>query len=236
MGLIASIHQPNFFPWLGYFHKLIRSDVFVFFDDVQLPMGKNFVTRVLVNGVNGPQFIHPVTLSAPSDAKICEVPVNPDFFWKKKLLKTLEFNYRKATYFAEVFPTLSNWLLQDESPNLAVFNASAIQWAASWLQAPTRFVFSSNLKAGSALTGSERIEQILLELKATHYISGKGEGSLRYIRNEWFHDNHIELEMESFVHPEYPQGRGAFVPGLSILDLLFYHGRDSAAFLLHKPS
>ena len=32
---ICAIHQPNFFPWLGYFDKTVRADIFVLLDDVQ---------------------------------------------------------------------------------------------------------------------------------------------------------------------------------------------------------
>jgi hypothetical protein len=43
--MIVGVHQPNYLPWLGYFHKLALCDVFVFFDHVQMPGGKSFVSR-----------------------------------------------------------------------------------------------------------------------------------------------------------------------------------------------
>ena len=33
--MILTIHQPNYFPYTGLFHKLSLSDVFVIMDDVQ---------------------------------------------------------------------------------------------------------------------------------------------------------------------------------------------------------
>jgi hypothetical protein len=41
MNKIVAIHQPNFFPWLGYFSKIARSDTFIFLDDVQFTKRKS---------------------------------------------------------------------------------------------------------------------------------------------------------------------------------------------------
>ena len=50
---VVAIHQPNFFPWLGYFDKIRRSDIFILLDDVQFSktggVWSNRV-KVLING------------------------------------------------------------------------------------------------------------------------------------------------------------------------------------------
>ena len=55
--MIVSIHQPNYLPWLGYFDKMAKSNMFVIFDDVQLPRGKSYVARNLVKTPGGVQWL-----------------------------------------------------------------------------------------------------------------------------------------------------------------------------------
>ena len=43
--MIVSCHQPNYLPWPGFFHKILKSDVHVILDTNQLPRGKDFVVR-----------------------------------------------------------------------------------------------------------------------------------------------------------------------------------------------
>ena len=41
-------HQPNYAPWCGYFAKLLSCESFIFFDDVQLPQGRSYVSRAKI--------------------------------------------------------------------------------------------------------------------------------------------------------------------------------------------
>ena len=84
---IVSIHQPNYLPWLGYFRKVAVSDIFIFFDNVQMPGGKSFVSRNRIKTKNGLQW-----LSVPVYGK-GKLPISSvllaDNKWKRKHLKTL---------------------------------------------------------------------------------------------------------------------------------------------------
>jgi hypothetical protein len=33
--MTVAIHQPNYIPWLGFFHKMKNSDIFVLLDNVK---------------------------------------------------------------------------------------------------------------------------------------------------------------------------------------------------------
>ncbi|MEC8198310.1 MAG: WbqC family protein, partial [Pseudomonadota bacterium] len=50
--MIVAIHQPNYFPWLGYFRKMIEADVFIFLDDVQFSKG-SYTNRVGIRSGSG---------------------------------------------------------------------------------------------------------------------------------------------------------------------------------------
>ena len=47
--VIVGVHQPNFFPWFGYFLKITRSDKFVYLDDAQISNSRSYINRTYIN-------------------------------------------------------------------------------------------------------------------------------------------------------------------------------------------
>ncbi|MEY2828742.1 MAG: hypothetical protein RIQ33_600 [Bacteroidota bacterium] len=224
--MIAAIHQPNFVPWIGYFYKIEKADVFVLLDDVQFTKN-SFINR---NQIKTPQGAQWLTLPALQTGKfgqnINEVGIVQFEHNIKKVLKTVEGNYKKAPFYTNYFPEFENCLLHS-GENMAAINIALIKFACNALEIKTPLIISSELKAEGEST--MRLINICKQINATKYLSGFGGNN--YQEAELYKQHHIELTITNFKHPQYKQLWGDFVPNMSIIDLLFNHGKDAAVIL-----
>ena len=224
-GRLVAIHQPNFFPWLGYFDKLARADVFVLLDHVQFQKkGGNWANRVqLITGGGRPGWVTaPVDRAYHGTRPLNEIAFDETRPWRQTLLKTIAANYARAERFAETFPLVEE-LVGRPCRRLAELNETAIRGVAEAIGLPTgHIVLSSSLTpAGSA---TDLLIELVRAVGGDVYLSGGGAGG--YQDPDAFAAAGIELRMQDFTHPVYPQGRGAFVPGLSVIDPLLHLGPD----------
>ena len=231
MTRVVAIHQPNFLPWLGYFDKLARADVFVLLDHVQFQKkGGNYANRVqLLTGGGRPGWITaPVDRTYHGTRPINEIAIDESQPWRQKLLKTIVANYARAAHFAEMFSVVEE-LIGHPSRGLAELNENAIRRLVGKIGLSTRhIVLSSSLDpAGSA---TDLLIELVQAVDGDAYLSGGGaEG---YMEADKFEAAGIELQMQDFQHPVYPQGRGEFVPGLSVIDPMFHLGPEGTRRLL----
>ena len=224
MSKICACHQPNYLPWLGYFDKMKKSDIFVLFDDVQVPTDKEFVVR---NSIKGPNGI--IELIVPIKNKKDKILIKDAFVtgnnWQKKHFKSIVGSYQKAPYFKKYIRELErfykiNW------KRLSDLNSALICILKDFLGIKTKLVFSSDLGLEN-LQGEEKILGIIKKLGGDTYISGTGVGSKRYIIPEDFEREGIKLIWQEFQYPVYPQlWGGEFVPKLSVIDYLFNCGKE----------
>ena len=230
---IVAIHQPNFFPWLGYFDKINRCDVFILLDNVQFPKtGGTWTNRVKIAANGSPAWITlPVARNYSGTRLISEMQINESTCWRKKLLKTLQTNYGKAPYFKQALPILEP-LIMNQTESVADYNIHAITRLCSELGFDTK-----KLVRGSELQANGSATDLLIEMTksvgGTAYMCGGGSGG--YQEDEKFHQEGLELSYQNFKHPTYEQtGTSAFIPGLSILDALFNLGFERLARLIQR--
>lgn len=218
---VVAIHQPNFFPWLGYFDKLARADVFVVLDNVQFPKkGGTWSNRVRLLVDGRPQWLTmPVVRTYHGARAVNEMEIDNTAPWRKKLLKTLELNYHRAPNFSQVFPVVAE-LVQNPTANLAEYNWSGIESVATALGLDTsKLVIASTLAAEGQAT--DLLVAIVRAVGGTAYLCGGG--ATGYQDDAKFAAAGLELIYQDFQHPVYPQGGTRdFVPGLSIIDALMH--------------
>ena len=225
--MIVSIHQPNYLPWLGYFNKIIKSDVFVIFDDVQFPIGKKgfFGNRNQIKTNSGQLWLTVPVLDRSKCKNFNDIKVNYNG-WNEKHIKNIENFYRKSEYFDVYYKDIEN-ILSQEYDNFSELSTKLITYFMSVMDIDTKLVYSSEICKDVDLTGMDKIFYILEQLKADTYISSDGPGSRRYIKDEDFSDKNIKLIWQNFEHPTYKQMYGDFISHLSIVDLLFNCGTQS---------
>ena len=228
---VVAIHQPNFFPWLGLFDKVVRSDVFVVLDHVQYPKSEGTWSNRVRLAVDGEArwTTMPVERDYSGVRRIDEMRIDNASPWRRKLLQLLRTNYGRAFAFKDTFPVIESWI-ENPAPLLADYNVDNITAICGRLGLnSSHLVRSSTLAVTGART--ELLVNIVKTVGADTYLSG--DGSAGYQDDDVFMSAGIEVVYQRFVHPVYPQrGTPQFMPGLSILDAIFHCGFAGAAQLL----
>ncbi len=223
----VAIHQPNFLPWLGIFHRAAMVDRFVFFDHVQALRGKSWLTRnrILVQG-EARWLTMPTRRSGVGFPKVTEVEIQWDNPVAAKHLRTLETEYGRHPYFTEVFALVEG--LYVARPRLiADLNSAFFVEVARRLGVGAEFVSSTALSVAEPrlleLQGNELVIETCRAAGGAEYVSG--DGCFDFIRPQTFEADGIEFWVQRFIHPEYAQtGSASFVSHLSVLDALFNLG------------
>jgi hypothetical protein len=228
--VIIAIHQPQYLPWIGYFHKMLKADVFCYLDNVQFKKNE-WQNRNRIKTARGWQWLTvPVTYRFPQ--RINEVKINHAVDWRKKHWQALISNYSKAPFFKEHAIFFEQAYTRDWEfiSQLNIFLIEYIRTKLDLADKPT--ALASHLKLSDDPTG--RLIDICRALGADSYLAGR-DGA-KYMELERFRDSGIRVITQDFHHPSYPQRFGDFVPQLSVVDLLFNCGPQSLEKILENDT
>ncbi len=228
--MTIAIMQPYIFPYIGYFQLIYASDVFVFYDDVNF-INRGWINRnrILLNGTD-----HMITVpckDASQNKLIKDIEVLNDPKAVNKLLTTIKTAYNKAPFFVSVFPIIEEVLstamhpqVADIPTNIAGMAAHSVLKICDYLGINRTFRYSSLEYNNRELKKADRLIDICHVEGIKHYINASG-GKAIYTK-EYYAEKGIELDFLNSQKYEYTQQNNAFVPWLSIIDVLMYNSID----------
>jgi hypothetical protein len=225
--VLLAIHQPEHLPWPGFFNKAYLADEFVILDVVQYR--KNyFQNRNRVLGPNGPAWVGvPVLTKGHTTTELRSMQINNnDRRWPQKYWRTLEESYGRHPHFDEY----ASWIrsaLSDRWELLVPLNMKLIRGFFDALGLATRVRLASELPTDvtESRSGSDLLLSICRALGGETYLSGPH--GKEYLDGELFARSGVSVAYHAFTPPEYPQrGQEGFVPGMSIVDIMFNCGPD----------
>lgn len=219
--MIVAIHQPDYIPWLGLYYKMAYCDIFVYLDDAQYSNEADHN----VNRIKTPQGA--LNLKVPVEQHlgdlICNVRTKDELNWKEKHLKTIQMNYSKAPYFAEIFPAYKN-VIQSHQGSIADLNIAINKFICDGFGIYPKILKSSEMSIDSVK--EERVIDITLHCGGTDYLSGNGAKA--YQVDAHFEEKGIKLTYLDYKPIKYRQQwpKVGFLPYMSAVDYIFNCGFD----------
>ncbi len=226
--MIVTIHQPDFLPWLGFFDRWQKSDLFIVLDDVQF-LRRGWHHRDKIKAPNGVQWLTvPIIKKGRYHQLINEVEIDNKDNWRQKHLKTLKFSYSKAPNVERIFNCIGK-IYGLKHKLLIDFNMDLLKFCADILEIKTSVVLASTFNVKSK--SSQRLVELVKTVGGDTYLTGSA--SKAYLDENEFKEAGIEVNWQEFNHPVYPQLYNGFEKRLSVIDFFMMASKDD--FKKFKP-
>lgn len=221
----VGIHQINYFPWIGYFNKMAKSDIFVYLDEVQLA-DRGYSQRTPVVTSEGKEAYLSVSVikRGHRKKKFSEICINYQTDWVERQNNFLKGNYSKHPFYSEVKREIDNYFISMHQVNtLMEVTLSSINMIRTFFGITTPTVMQSSLKYDRTAQKNDLMLELSKSCKGDIYLSGNG--ARKYNDVFRFNQSGVDVQYLTFTPFFYQQFHlKDFVPGLSVLDMLFNMG------------
>lgn len=229
---IVTCHQPTYLPWAGLFHKLALADRYVVMDTVDYSP-RNWLNRNRVKGPQGPFWLTvPVSFTASPSRALRDIAIDtaPDSGageWQANHWRSLQYAYGKAPFWRRYAAAFEHFYLAGTWTGLAELNLALLRYLAGELGVETEFVLASEL--GWEGRKSQLVLDHCRRAGGSAYVAGVNGHA--YLLEPEFLAAGVSIVYQCYRGPVYRQRHGPFVPDLSVVDLLFNMGDESASLL-----
>lgn len=218
----AAIMQPYFFPYLGYYALISDADSWVIFDTPQF-IRHGWIDRNRIISQSGEAFYIKVPLvKHKRDTPIKDVAIRNNENWKTKITEQLKHYKRRSPFYVETMEVV-NESLSINTNSIVELNDFILKITCTYLgiDYASRFFSNMILKRDTTLEADEWALEICKHIDADQYINPIG--GAEFFQKEKYDKANIELKFIDFHIKEYKQMDGAFVPGLSIIDVMMFN-------------
>lgn len=223
-----AILQSNYLPWKGYFDLMAYVDEFIFYDDVQYT-ARDWRNRNLIKTPQGLQWLSvPVKYDYEQRPSIASIEIDSDR-WREQHWQAIQRNHARAAHAATICDLLAPFYTGNPPRKLSELNQRCIITIANYLGIRTPIKRSTDYPSQGG-DPTRRLIEICALAGATHYVSGPTARS--YLREPLFRAEGLAVEWFDYDgYPTYPQLWGDFEHRVSVIDVLFNCGPQSADFL-----
>jgi hypothetical protein len=248
-----AIMQPYFFPYIGYYQAISAVDKYILYDQLNYIKDK-YMNRNRILVVNGkPTYFNVCIKEKSSFTKIADVEISYEKKWRKNILLSLYMNYKRSTYFNEVYPVVEN-VINTDTNLLTTLNARSVIDICKYLDINTEIITDVHgyLELELKLSGTDeevaryfpyaafdnlerkvvRVIEICKREEADVFVNAIG-GQALYSKDEFAHQN-ISLFFIKTDDITYSQRSTVFFPNLSIIDVLMNCGKDKTNELIQQ--
>ncbi|MDO8264593.1 MAG: WbqC family protein [Gallionella sp.] len=213
-----AIMQPYFFPYIGYFQLIAAIDLFIVYDNIKYTK-KGWINRNRMLQ-NGKDVMFSLPLKSDSDhLDVCQRELSTNFN-RDKFLNQFKGAYRRAPYFEQTFPLVEQ-IARYEDTNLFRYLQHAIVKTCKHLGITTEIRNSSDIAIDHTLKNQDKVLALCEAVGASTYVNAIG--GVELYSKESFREKDIDLKFIQSKPFEYPQLGNAFVPWLSIIDVMMFN-------------
>lgn len=221
------IMQPYFFPYLGHFSLIAKTDRWVAFDITQYTPKTWLNRNRILHPTEGWVYINAPLVCSSISLKIQDARVADVKAVHRTLLGKISHYRRRAPFYEQVQQVINQAFASMNDDSLVELNLKGIKAVCQYLDIPFRYQRCSQLNLDLAGVSSPGgwAPAICSQLNASSYLNPIGGRSL--FDCDDFRKIGVSLEFLEFTPAVYETSPFSFVPNLSVLDVLMWNPPSS---------
>jgi hypothetical protein len=218
------IMQPYFFPYLGYFDLINRSNKWIIFDTVKYQK-KSWMNRNRVMHPDKKNWLYIYIPVKNESSSVKFYDIYPDNVFKSKLNilgKLSHYRQNKAPYYDEVISIIDLLFDNIEELSLSQINTKSLILVCNYLNIDFNYIIFSECEISNLNADYPGHWALLISeyFKATEYINPPG-GKEIFRKEDWIIKN-IKLTFTELENYKYNCKPYIFHSGLSIIDVMMW--------------